>query len=551
MNSLASRKIFVLGLDGGTLNLVEPWIKEGRLPNFAKLFKNGSYGILKSTMQPLSPPAWASFQTGTNPGKHGVFDFYKLQLQKKFKYATSKSIDGVPFWELLSERGRTVGLVNVPFTHPVKALNGYVIAGFPCYSNENLTYPSNLYKQIKSNVGMYKVDIDLNQKYRHILQHEHYIRELNETVDNRIRTLRYLLERQFCNVNVVVFTTPDRAQNVYWKFSDPQDTRATHMEKQKYGNVILDIYQKIDQFLGYVQDQLCDNDAIVVLSDHGFGPMHDEVNLNRWLVDNGYLYPQRQKTFTVKTTLIKTLVKSVMPKFLWSRFRKISQSARVVKTANLTDWSRSKAYTLGDFGNIFVNLKGREPNGIVEPGQEYEAVCEDIITALTSWRNSKTGNCMVKKAYKRKELYSGPHTKEAPDIVIEWEDYKYHSFRTCDYNKPLFTETATGYYRKVGWSGNHTPDGMVLIKGPGVKQGNRIGHASIMDIAPTLLYLAGESIPDHMDGKVIEEAFEAEHLKSNPPKRYTYVPTIKDKHIDYFKGDTSDVEEQLKALGYI
>jgi predicted AlkP superfamily phosphohydrolase/phosphomutase len=550
-------KVIIVGLDGATFDLIRPWAAEGQLPTFNHLLTFGAHGTLLSTMQPASPPAWASFRTGTNPGKHGVFDFSRLDVGRKFMPVTSHSVDGVPFWALAGEAGKQVCIVNVPFTYPPSEVNGVMISGFPCPDTTDLSFPPELMADLQARFGEYRVDLRSHIEGAPILSHDFFINDVHQVVETRGQITSHLLRQAAWDCFTVVFTAPDRVQNVYWQYSDPADPRPTAEDRQRWGHVILEVYKRLDEMLGQILDQMDGRTFLIVMSDHGFGAMYKEVNLNRWLVEQGFLVPATSLlSGQALTRGFRNVLRALLPRALRSKVRSRAPVRALFssRVGFAIDWSRTVAYSVGKFGNIFLNVRGREPDGIIEPGVPYEEVRAEIIHRLNAWMNPETGKRFVQKAYRREELYSGPHVGKAPDIVIKWEDYRYHSFVPAHYRKPLLFDPLPGRYKNLGWTGNHRPEGILLMKGPGIQAGTRIEGARMIDVAPTILYTLGLKA-EFMDGEPLLQAFSpdfrADHKTETVTTSDLQTRDIGDLAPPYSEEELEEIESQLRSLGYM
>ena len=515
-------------------------------------------------MQPISPPAWVTFRTGVNPGKHGVFDFHTLRIDRPLTPAPFRSVPYPSFWEILAEqRNAEVCVVNVPCTFPAKQIRGRMIAGFPVVGPmELLTYPADLMAEIERNVGNYLMDVRSNLGGGAPASHEEFINELMEMVQSRAQTAHYLLSKYPWDLGVIVFTAPDRAQNIYWQYADPNDPRLADAEREQFGNVILRIYQMLDDFLNEALNLLGDNGMLLVMSDHGFGPMFKNVNVNRWLADEGFLVPRQDISSRIARLKrsAKGTLKQLLPLPIVRAIRRYRNAIRVSDTISspsiadqmLVDWAQTRAFALGKFGNIVINLKGREPYGVVEPGEEYEAIRSAIADRLLSWRNPATGKRMIKRVYRREDLYEGPFLEQAPDLLLEWEDYGYVGFRPTSPHKPILVDPSEGSYRHLGWSGNHRPNGILIAHGPEVRSGYVIEGAHIQDLAPTILYYMLQTVPDHMDGRVLCEMFTQQFVAEHPVRFEHILSTVEgETETPLTDSERRDLEEHLRALGYL
>jgi predicted AlkP superfamily phosphohydrolase/phosphomutase len=549
-------KVIIIGVDGATFDLIRPWAKEGRLPNFAMLITEGSHGILKSTLPPMSPPAWTSFQTGVNPGKHGVFQFCESRLDKPYQPVSSYSISLKPFWEFISEDGNKVGIVNIFGTFPPKPINGFIVSGRSVPRKRNFTYPSSLAQDIKKEIGDYIIDVDPYHATGKMecISRDGFIRLLHKMLDLRIETFLYLMEKFSPELFVIVFTVTDLVQHFFWQYIDKNHPSYNIVEAKRYGNTIFDIYKKIDEFLGKLGDRLGQDSTIIIVSDHGHGPWYKQLSLNRWLTMQGLLKVERVKfkDISVLKRIFKKLFPSSMYDFLKQIQRNISRKKSIYQQLPI-NWNRTKAFAFGHYGNIYINLKGREPRGIVKPGSEYENVCREIKERLLKWINPITGKPVVKRVYRKDELYYGDKVCYAPDLIIEWEDYAYLSSRTSDFEADLISDVPS-FYKNVPQSGSHRKDGLLLIKGPNIKKGYYIKEADIIDIAPTILYLFRHKIPFYMDGKVLTEVFDNSYVINNPVEiceTESKEPFRKTKKGTFSEEESQEIKERLKALGYL
>lgn len=550
-------KVVIIGLDGASFDLIDPWVREGKLPNFAKLIGEGSRGVLKSTIPPMSPPAWTSFKTGVNPGKHGVFYFSEPKLDKPYQPVSSLSLAAKPFWEFISELGKKVGIVNVFGTFPASKIDGFIIAGRSVPQKSNFTYPPGLEKEIKDSVGEYVIDIDpyhAGPEAKNLSKND-FFGLLQEMLELRINAFWYLMQRYDPELFLIVFTATDVVQHFFYQYIDQNHPKYETSESKRYQNAILSIYEKIDEFLGKVESSLGHNGTLILASDHGAGPWYKQLSLNRWLAEQGLLSSNVGGIRLARTSGI--FLRRMLPIKWFSKleksYAKIREKGKGVIYWNLPiNWSRTKAFAYGHYGNIYINLKGREPGGTVEPGTEYENLCDDIEGMLMKWINPLTSRRVVKRVHRKDKLYSGDETVHAPDLVIEWEDYRYLAAHAGDSKSDLISEVPS-FFKNVPQSGSHRLEGILIAKGPNIKRNYRIDRADITDVAPTVLYLFGCKIPSYMDGKVLTEIFEEPYVSSNPVT--TYEPelgrVVTEEAGVFEEDEVEEIKRRLRALGYM
>ena len=516
--------LIIFGIDGGTFQVIKPMVQGGKLPHLGRLFAEGTHGTLESTIPPLTAPAWATFFTGKNPGKHGIYDFVWQSRDKLDRpLVNASSIRGKTVWKILSERGLRVGLINVPMTYPPQKINGYIISGMLTPSKEStFTYPPDLQREIFSKVGDYPLDIQLIK----ILQtgdDVDFIQALFHGAKKRMKTARYLLDTREVDVFMLTFTMVDRLQHRYWRCMETGPEDALDSWKAKYSRVIEQGYEQLDTYIGELIQQYGQEKDIMILSDHGFGPLYRNFFINKWLTLKGFMalaYPQMQpgKSYS-----------------------------------DHVDWSRTVAYSCfsSTEESIFINLEGREPYGIVQPGRDYEAIRERIMEDLKMLKDPISGQPVIDKVMKREEIYHGPMLERAPDIQFLSHNLEY-SLRGNPYAESHIAERPM--LRQE--SGYHRLNGIFMLKGEKIRKGVTLSNARLMDLAPTVLYLLEEKIPDDMDGKVLVEAFVENYRTSHPPEYEEAAPASQESAEEspsenvYSESEKTIIKETLKGLGY-
>lgn len=525
-------KVFVVGLDGATFDIINPMIRKGQLPNIARIMNEGSYGSLKSCIPDLSPPAWTSFMTGTHPGKHGIFDFFgQSPGSYRLSFFNASSRKGKPIWTLLSEVGRKVCIINVPFTYPPDRVNGFMISGMDRPDVEtDFTYPSSLRAELDREIGGYILEkAERNIKKGKI---DRYIKSLFNITQNRFNAAKYLMERDDWDLFVVVFECIDRIQHNFWKYMDPGHPWYNEKDNKRYGNIIFDVYKDMDCKIGELTGNLPENSTLVILSDHGFGPLYKGVRLNKWLELNFYL----------SKISIRRIFKNLMG---------LKNKKKGLKMIAHLDMNKTKVYPMGSYGHLCINLKGRQPQGIVEPGKEYEELRNELIIKLKSLKDPATDAPVIETIFKREEVYS-VFNENTPDILISWaRGYSFIVEGTLGLLGIKSQEDSL--FTMHRWSGNHRPDGILIIKGECIKANCEIKGAEIVDIAPTVLAILPEGIPNNMDGKVLQEILTETFLSSNPIKYREVVGTKENKFHEraYTEKDSAKIGKKLRDLGYI
>jgi len=628
------KKFVILGLDGMDPTLTEKFLKEDKLPNLAKLQKKGCFKKLATTIPSISPVAWSSFQTGSNPGKHNIFDFltrdkrtYQPRLSSvdirgprrkinlgKFQLPLGKADirllrKGKPFWKTLGEYGIFSNVIRVPITFPPEKFRGVLLSGmcvpdlrgtqgmFSFYttsSNGNrehtggenyqvkkqantikahLIGPENPLRKdnsslkcsfavtikddtsanIKINGQTYKLKKDVYTDWIKIdfkaapgikvhgickflllsslPEFELYVTPINIDPEKPAMPIShpsvystYLAKRQgpfatlglaedswalnekvlvdegfiqqcinmdnerekmfFDSLNkvkhglcVCVFDGTDRIQHTFWR--DLDENHPAHQEHHKPRRVIEQLYQRMDTIVGKTLNKCKAKDTVLmVISDHGFNTFRYGVDLNRWLEENGYL--------------------------------KLKDSAKDEKYLASVDFSQTRAFAVGLAG-IFLNLKGREAKGIVDPGNEASLLRDEIAGKLTALNDPIRDQKVIKQVYNALKIYKGPYKNQAPDLIIGYNAGYRASWETAvgQVTEQIF------HNNTKAWSGDHCIDHSLV---PGVLFCNRrvsTEEPRLMDIGPTVLDMFGINVPAYMDGKPLAVADNKEVKKNN------------------------------------
>jgi predicted AlkP superfamily phosphohydrolase/phosphomutase len=304
-----------------------------------------------------------------------------------------------------------------------------------------------------------------------------------------------------------------------------------------------------------------DDTLVIIMSDHGAGKLEKYFHVNSWLIDLGYM-----KLKTDLITQLKRLLYAlgITPISLYDWLMKLRQGQQVAKTMrhrkkraismlrrmflsfDNVDWKKTKAYSLGNYGQIYINLKGREPVGIVEAGDEYEQIVAQIRADISMLKDPHTGEHIRGKVYRADEIYHGDRLDQAPDLVYLPDDLSVNGFGLYQFSS---REWLTPTFDR---SGGHRMDGIFMMTGPGTRKGGSVKDANIIDLAPTILAALGIPIPNDFDGKVLDSAFENAFFDNRPIK---YIEAEEYSKIDG-RGELTDEEEEqiremLRGLGYM
>jgi predicted AlkP superfamily phosphohydrolase/phosphomutase len=437
-----SRRAVLVGLDGTPYTLVRRFIEDGTMPRMAELMRRGTLLQMDTSMPDISSVAWSSFMTGANPGRHGIYGFLDLQPNSyKIYFPNSSHIKSETVWDAVSRAVRRSVVINVPSTYPAKPLNGILVSGFVAVDLNKATYPQSLVPTLRE--MDYRIDVDARKVQQ---SHDALMEDILTTLERRVATLLYLFDKEPWDLFIGVITETDRLQHFFMD--------AIEDDAHKYHSAFRDFYRRVDGFLGQMTERLRD-ETFFIMSDHGFTPIKQQVYLNRWLVDNGYL--------------------------------KLKDNARSIEEIG----DGSLAFAL-DPGRIYVNVKGKYPNGAVERA-DASKVAGEIKRGLSEI--SAGGELIVKRVYERDELFRGPVVESAPDLCVQ-TIYGYDLKGAVNKKELMDREIFTGMHTQ--------DDATFFISSP--QSALRSDKPHITDVAPTLLGSMELNIPEGMDGRSMLKA---------------------------------------------
>ena len=353
-----------------------------------------------------------------------------------------------PIWCELSRAGKQVIVMNVPVTYPPREVNGLMVSCFLSPSLEKATYPKELAGRLQQ-MG-YKIDADAAIARR---SKADFMTELHSVLDHRAAVMFELMDSEPWDFFMSHIMETDRLHHFFWEYMEQDDPR--------WAPAFYAFYEKVDGILGRVWERVDENTTLVILSDHGFCSIRQEVYLNFWLRQNGWL--------------------QLAP----------PAPGRPPALADIA--AASRAYSL-DPGRVFINLRGREPRGSVEPGAEYERVCRQLEEELLQMRDPATGQLMVQRVYRREEIYHGDCDQNAPDLVVS--PHTGYAFKGA-MDKEVLT------YKGDVLIGEHTHDDALLyVSGHDLLQST----LTMEDVVPAIYTLMRVTPPEGMDGRVIISA---------------------------------------------
>ena len=547
----AIHKVMVISLDGATWDILRPWMEAGYLPNLARLVAEGASGRLRSTIPPVTVPAWATFQTGMNPGKHGLFHFTRYQPGTyETPLVDATSIGPRTLWRILGDAGKRVAIINVPVTYPPQPVNGIMVAGLLSPSPQQAFWPPELYDEVVAAVGEYRVFTPV--RTFDYLGVESFVERVTALARGRAAAARYLFGKEDWDFFMVHFQATDILQHALWAWADPHHPDFKGKPEAEKARV-RGFYQTLDGLVGELCALAGDERVVVVMSDHGFGPVMRRLYLNQWLLNEGLLSAPGQSSLKGKLlgwaeeAVRRADVFKLRRRLIKPRSRGEGLVERVKRDA-LIEWPQTKAFALSGpfFGRIYLNTVGREPQGIVPPGPAWEALRERIAEGLLALRDPANGQPMVAQVWRREEIYHGDRADDLPDLVVKPADgYQV----VTEFRRGLLVEPMPGFL-----SGTHRLEGILTMRGPGIRQGVALDGASIADLAPTILHLMGLPVPVNMDGRVLEAALEETLMAARPVRFVEAEEPVEEPSLVgevYSEADSAEVEARLAGLGYL
>jgi len=532
---MRSLKVFLIGIDGATFDTLTPWMENGWMPNLRKIFKDSVSTRLRSTLPPVSAPAWVSLATGKNPGKHGIFDFQKPPfIGIKERFNSSVAVRAPTLWDILSWHNKKVCIVNVPVTYPPRPVNGVMVTGMMTPSeNSEFTFPPQLKDEIEKVIGDYKIEPYIS----HAMSAK-FLRDLIHYTRKRAELTLYLMKRYAWDFFFVVFRSMDPFQHYFWKY-----VGRNTVYPQKFKSLICEYLQTIDSAIGSIIGRLDSDSVFIIVSDHGFGPCENIFNLNRWLLEEGFLSVTgsdkplipRQKLLGLLSKLDVFGLKSRIPEKIWYNFK----GKLIHSIAPSIDWQNTQAFSASPtLQGLYINLIGRNPQGSV-PKEKYEDLRNMLIDRLLKLKDPASKQPIFAKVYRREEIYSGPYIHLAPDLLLIPYDRKWIISDSLS-NKQVF-EKVPDYTI----NGDHRDEGILVMGGNRIKMSTNLKQAHIVDITPTILYLMGIPIGSNMDGKI---------LVDHDPKSVAvenYDASFSSEEESYSLEDLGLIENRLRDLGYM
>jgi predicted AlkP superfamily phosphohydrolase/phosphomutase len=518
----------IIGWDGVDWKVLQPMLDNGELPNLAALIDRGAYGDCLSTVPSHSWCAWPSFMTGLNPAGHGVFDIleYKPGANRRLPI-TYHSVKARTTFADLTDAGKTSVVANIPLTFPAPAIKGKIVAGGVLPAARSYTYPSELQQELDANAP-FPINGMSWTTYRN--RPEAFLEECARVTAKRQTAFEYLLDTTDWDIAVLGYMSTDRIQHCLIEYIHPEHPDYPKLKDTPVAAQTRAVYRQLDDGLAKLLERTTPNDLVMFMSDHGHQPCTRTCTMDRILESLGWAQFSKG---SFATNMIR-----------WGPGRRIARRiydllklhGKVALPASPLDWDRSRAYTsvTSTGEGVSLNLKGREPQGIVDP-KDYERLRDELAAALESFIDPKTGRSPIKKIYRKEEVLSGKYLDWGPDLVLV--------------PAPFYSLThARTAVEDADWlSGDHRLEGVLVATGPEVTPGPLEETVELIDLMPTALAALNVTTAVPRDGKVLSQLV-------GPDARLEVGEGVED-------GDRSDegltsqeeteIETHLRGLGYV
>lgn len=535
------KRVLIIGWDGVDWKVVRPMLDRGELPNLAGMIERGAYGDCLSSVPSHSWCAWPSFMTGLNPAAHGVFDIleHKPGVTKRLP-VTYNSIKARTIFDDLSAADKTTLAINIPLTFPTPAIKGKVIGGGVLPAARSYTHPLELQKELDKHAP-FPINGMSWTTFRN--RPEDFLEECAAITAKRQKTFEYLLDTTDWDFATLVYVSTDRIQHCLMEYVSPDHPRYEELKDTPVAKQTRAVYQQLDDGLAELLKRTDDGDLVMFMSDHGHQPCTRCCVMDRVLEHLGYA---RFSKSSFATNLIR-----------WGPGRRIARRiydvlklhGRVALPATPLDWTRSRAYTsVSSTGEgVSINLRGREPQGTVDP-KDYDSLRDELFHALSDFRDPVTGKAPIQKIYYKEEVLSGKFLDTAPDLLLV--------------PAPLYSLThAKGMVEDADWlSGDHRLEGMLVATGPEVTPGPLQETTRLIDLGPTSL--AGLGVPSAVprDGKVLRQLVghgvalevigDGASGTAGAGEAWSSEGT-RDDASGLTSDEEGEIEEQLRGLGYV
>ncbi len=530
--------VCIIGWDGADWRILRPLMAAGYLPHLRALVERARVGDLLSTLPPVTAPAWSTFLTGVNPGRHGLFTWLgPMDKHLKRPLRNASHVRAPRLWDRLTRAGVRSLFLNVPMTYPPPPeFNGVLVAGMLTPGTHvPFTSPRQVQEHLLRALPDYQVDVEMQHTEKDRTSPagmRAHLAEIRRATAQRVRAWDVVWEAYGpFDVAMIVFEAPDRIQHPLYGYAANVPPPQPDPEWEERRTWVWEAYRDLDAKTGEILSR-CPDARIFFLSDHGFGPLRWEFCANEWLAQQGWLrFKSSAHRLYRPLRPLAGWAKKILPASWINRGRASFVGLKAI------DWFHTLAYSGGPMEDgIWLNVRGREPLGIVAP-EDYETVREMIIQALQE-TTLPDGRPLCRRVLRREEAYDGPWVPQAADIILDLnEGVRFTSLR----------HPQGGIYRDVlpSGQGTHRRQGVLAVAGADIVPGPFATQPRMSDLAPTIL--ASVDIPlaeDDFDGRVLPEIVDQYRVG----ERATHTHR---QNVAYSEEEARLIEEHLRSLGYI
>jgi predicted AlkP superfamily phosphohydrolase/phosphomutase len=516
-------RVVAISMDAAIPALALSWGKEARLPTLHRLMREGGTALLRSIGGTFDAAVWPSIHTGCLPGKHGQYSWHTRPPGTDAMLFSSGRTYRQPFWKLLRDervcrRRPSILLVDTPSTSPFSDDGLTQLIGWgersPTFQG---SWPPELYDEVVTRYGRYPRWVDDDRLSRSMLKERRQLRTLERLARVRTRLLRDILRERPWDFCLASYSETHYGGHAFHRYLRPGTWGYDERRAARLGDSLAEIYRAVDRGIGELLDLISDDTNVVVFSGQGFRPAPSGRQLlPQVLTALGY----QVRRAASRTPRALTTVRAAVPRSVRRRLDarvSLETRERLMTRAwvEATDWSRTRAVAEPEFGRgwVRINLRGREPRGIVEPGAEYDSLCEEIAGELRALTDAQTGAPAISEVVRRDSFIDGPNAEDLPDLLVRWSsDGILRSVRHPQLG--VFSDDLTDAHATV-----HDDEAFLVAAGPDIRAGATVEGGHIVDIAPTLLYLMDAAIPDDLDGDVLTEIIEPSTLAIRPVRR--------------------------------
>jgi predicted AlkP superfamily phosphohydrolase/phosphomutase len=506
-------RLLVLGLDAADADLIERWSADGTLPTFGFLRKSGACVALQPDRPMPSASVWPSIYSGTYAGKHGIYNGLQLESGRQAVcFVNPGHCVQQPFWRYLDRSGKRSIIMDVPFSCPLDDFAGVQIVDWGTYERHYAPHslPREVLTQISERFGAYPFGAEMSRDAPVRPRHFRRVRaQLINGVAVKGGAIEWLASSRPWDFLMAVFAETHPAGHYFWNFHSDGRIESMHPNFADFRHTIMDVYRAVDNEIARIMSILDETTTLMILSGQGMGPNHANWQLIPEVLNRlGFLAIKSMRARKRGSSANWMAELRELVPLGWRRSVSrhlpavVRDSLRLHWANSRIDWSKTRAFPLPTdlFGYIRINLKGREPSGIVEPGPEYSALCARITEALHDLVNPRTGRPVVRQVFRTDEFFPGPQRERLPDLIVAWE------------NEPLLDGA---YSKEMGTisgespdlrSGNHQPQGFAIFYGRGIGS-HTTSEGRVVDVAPTILSLFGLKSPSAFDGRPLTEVF--------------------------------------------